>query len=73
MSDQQTEWTLTADQLAFMRGRHMVVEIAYASEDMELLRRIAATDEYRALFGTMTWDEAYDRYEMWMLGENTDG
>lgn len=65
------EWTLTDDQMAFMLGRHNLVEVAYANEDMELLRRIAATDEYRKLFGDMSWDEAYDRYEE-MIGANTD-
>lgn len=57
------EWALQGDQLAFMQKHHAIIEAAYASGDLGPLDALADSDEYRALFGEMSWDEAYDRYE----------
>lgn len=59
----EREWILNTNQAIFMLTHHNAIETAYANEDMKALRKIAASKEYRKLFGKMTWDEAYDRYE----------
>jgi hypothetical protein len=56
-------WILNADQMTFMLQHHNVIEAAYASDDLDFLRRLAASETYRGLFSDMGWDEAYDRYE----------
>jgi hypothetical protein len=60
---QQDDWTLSADQMIFMLQHHNSIEVAYDADDMEALRELAASDAYKAVFGTMSFDEAYDRYE----------
>lgn len=60
MSD---DWTLTEAQADFMDSRYWEIVTAYDTDDMPTLRAIAASDEYKALFGDMSWDEAYDRFE----------
>jgi hypothetical protein len=59
----QEEWTLDADQMIFMLQRHNEIEAAYANEDMTALRELSELEEYLMLFGDMSFDEAYDRYE----------
>lgn len=68
------EWALEGDQLAFMLQHHDQIEAAYASDDMSVLDELEASPEYRALFGDMPWDEAYDRYEetWWHNGVEQD-
>jgi len=56
-------WALADEQLGFMIRHHELIENAYARDDMEALRELARSAEYRAAFGEMSWDEAYDRYE----------
>jgi hypothetical protein len=60
---QQDDWTLNADQMIFMLQHHNSIEAAYEGDNLEVLRELAASDEYKAIFGTMSFDEAYDRYE----------
>lgn len=57
------EWALQGPQLAFMIQHHDEIERAYQAGEMAALGQIAASEEYRAVFGDMPWDEAYDRYE----------
>jgi hypothetical protein len=57
------DWTLTTNQMIFMLRYHNPVEAAYTADDMDYLRKLAASDEIRAVFGAMSWDEAFDRYE----------
>ena len=57
------EWTLTADQMIFMLQHHNAIEQAYTNDDDAYLEGLTASDEYRVLFGDMSFDEAYDRYE----------
>jgi hypothetical protein len=57
------DWALQGKQLAFMLQHHDEIELAYAGEDMEALDKLESSTEYKALFGDMPWDEAYDRYE----------
>ncbi|MEO8396499.1 MAG: hypothetical protein ABI700_26130 [Chloroflexota bacterium] len=60
---QQDDWTLNADQMIFMLQHHNLIEAAYEADDLEALRKLADSDEYKAIFGAMSFDEAYDRYE----------
>lgn len=60
---QRADWTLTPQQRAYMDQRKPFIENAYAANDMDFMRDLAASDEYKTLFGGMSWDEAYDRYE----------
>jgi hypothetical protein len=66
---QQAEWTLSADQMIFMLQHHNGIEAAYEADDLEALRELAASDEYKAIFGDMSFDEAYDRYECTLESE----
>lgn len=60
---QQDEWTLTPHQMLFMIQHHNFIEMAFEQDNLENLREFAASDEFRALFNEMSFDEAYDRYE----------
>lgn len=64
---EQDECALTPEQLAFMVQHHDFIEAAYAAEDLEALRDLADSTEYRRYFEAMPFDEAYDRYQC-MLG-----
>ena len=62
-SIQQDDWTLNADQMIFMLQHHNPIEAAYAEDNLAFLRELAKSEEYKAVFGAMSFDEAYDRYE----------
>jgi hypothetical protein len=57
------DWILTADQMTFMLQHHNFIETAYSEDNLEVLRSLAASQEFKMIFGAMSWDEAYDRYE----------
>lgn len=57
------DWALQGAQLAFMLQHQDDIEAAYASDDMARLDVLEGSPEYKALFGDMPWDEAYDRFE----------
>lgn len=57
------EWALNPDQMLFMLQHHNAIEAAFANDDTAWVAEFMATSEYRALFGEMGFDEAYDRYE----------
>ncbi|MEO8609712.1 MAG: hypothetical protein ABI690_17600 [Chloroflexota bacterium] len=59
----ENDWTLTPEQILFLMQQHNVIETAFASDDLELLRTIAASKDFMSLFGDMGFDEAYDHYE----------
>lgn len=61
--DDTDDWTLDADQMIFMLQHHNAIEAAYEKDDTAYLKRLANSDEYKAIFGDMSFDEAYDRYE----------
>jgi hypothetical protein len=56
-------WILDTDQMIFMMQHHNMIEAAYASEDLDSLRLLAASEAFKSVFGEMSFDEAYDRYE----------
>lgn len=70
-SSEDEQWALEGAQLAFMLQHKDEIEAAYEADDMAMLDQLEASDEYRALFGDMVWDEAYDRFEetWWVEGE----
>lgn len=69
---QQDEWTLDADQMIFMLQHHNAIEADYEANDLDSLRELAETDTYKAAFGVMSFDEAYDRYECMLEAERGD-
>ena len=60
---QQDEWTLTPRQMLFMMQHHNFIEAAFEQDNLNTLRELAQSDEFVTLFGDMSFDEAYDRYE----------
>jgi hypothetical protein len=65
-------WTLTTDQMIFMLQYHNAVEAAYANDDMDFLRSLAASEAFVSVFGEMIFDEAYDRYESTLEDDHAD-
>ena len=61
--EEKDDWTLTPDQMFFLMQRHNPIFEAYAKDDMAYLDSIEHSDEYRSIFGSMSFDEAIDRYE----------
>ncbi len=66
MASEQDDWTLTVEQMFWMLNSRNVIEAfmkgdASGSAWVELAALIA-TDEFKALFGAMSFEEAYDRY-----------
>ncbi len=61
-------WILNSEQMTFMLQHHNPVLTAYQTGDLDYLRVLAASPDYQRLFGEMSFDEAYDRYES-MLAE----
>jgi hypothetical protein len=66
------DWTLNPDQMFFMFEHHNLIANAYANEDMKKLSELASTEAYKTIFGSMSFDEAYDRYETMLEGEGGD-
>lgn len=60
------DFILNAAQMQFMINAHNAAEAAYATEDWAIIDEITASDEWQRLFGDMSWDQAYDRYEIMM-------
>ncbi len=60
------DFTLNAAQMQFMINAHNAAEAAYAAQDWAVIDEITASAEWRQLFGDMSWDQAYDRYETMM-------
>jgi|SRR5579871_774057 len=58
---------LTPEQLAFMLKHHVEIEMALIPHmppiDPDAIRELVNSEEYRSAFGTMSWDDAYDRYQ----------
>jgi hypothetical protein len=56
------DWTLTGSQMLFMLQHHNAIEAAFEADDMEFLRQLAQTDDFKRVFPDMGMDEAIDRY-----------
>lgn len=62
------DWMLTIEQAFWMLGHASIIEAWQNAPDDDLTAWSAfddavQSDEFKALFGTMSFDEAYDRYE----------
>ncbi len=67
----QDDFSLSAAQMEFLLRLHNAAEAADAAENYEFFDEITASDEWKMLFDTMNWDQAWDRYEI-MIGHCTD-
>jgi hypothetical protein len=61
------DFRLSAEQMVFMINIDAAAELADQSDDYEFFDNLTASDEWKQLFGEMSWDNAYDRYEI-MIG-----
>jgi hypothetical protein len=59
----EDDFSLNTAQMVFMMNHENAIEQAYSAHNMEFLRQLAESGEYKELFGDMGWDQAYDRYE----------
>jgi hypothetical protein len=66
-------WSLTSAQMFFMLEHHNLIEQAYADQDLTEIHKLAASKKYKQLFGLMSWDEAYDRYEEFLFTGSGNG
>lgn len=58
------DWTLTAEQRAFLDGYRALIVLAQTSEQaLDGVRRIPRQKQWKVLFGDMSLDEAIDRWE----------
>lgn len=71
-SVQQDDWTLNGEQMIFMLQHHNPIEAAYEDDRMDYLRELADSEAYTAIFGDMSFDEAYDRYECMLEAERDE-
>ena len=60
---------LSATQMGYLMNHHNVINHAFDTNDMDTLHAIAESDEFGTVFGDMSFDEAWDRYES-MASEN---
>jgi hypothetical protein len=71
IEEAEAEFTLNAAQMAFMLNIEAAAEQADQGDDDAFFSSLVATDQWISLFGDMSWDQAYDRYEI-MLGRCAD-
>ena len=62
-TNDEDAWVLNADQMIFMLQHHNAIEQAYENDDDAYFQNLTTSEDYRELFGDMSFDEAYDRYE----------
>lgn len=63
-------WILNPEQMLFLMQNHNALETAYAEDNLEFLRAFASSEAFINLFGSMGFDEAYDRYETMLESDN---
>lgn len=61
------DFTLSAAQMVFMINAENAIKQAEIDGDESFFVELVASDEYRALFGDMSIDQAIDRYESMSL------
>lgn len=59
----EDNWTLTSEQMIFMLQYNNYIEEAFRKDDFAALQTLADSEEYQQVFGDMSFDEAFDRYE----------
>lgn len=62
-----TEVSLTTEQMLFMLRYHNVIEAAYAFSDTTHLDNLAESNEFKQVFANISFDEACDRYQSTIL------
>jgi hypothetical protein len=58
------DFRLTAEQMVFMINIDAAAEFADQANDYEFFDKLTISDEWKSLFGEMSWDNVYDRYEI---------
>jgi hypothetical protein len=67
LEQMEDEFRLTAEQMVFMINVDAAAEIADQSDDYAFFDTLVASDEWKRIFGELSWDNAYDRYEIMIL------
>lgn len=65
------DFTLSAAQMAFMFNIDAAAQQADQRDDDAFFEQLVNSEAWQALFDKMSWDQAYDRYEI-MIGRCTD-
>jgi hypothetical protein len=65
------DFRLSAEQMVFMINIDAAAELADKANDYEFFDKLVASEEWKGLFSTLSWDNAYDRYEI-MIGRCAD-
>lgn len=63
------DWILTAEQFVWMLQHEKEIDIAYDAEQMQPLRDLMHSSEFKRVFGDMGFDEAYDRFEEMVMSD----
>lgn len=58
------DFGLTTEQMVFMINIHPAAEKADKADNFAFFDTLVASDEWQSLFDNMSWDQAYDRYEI---------
>jgi hypothetical protein len=61
------DFRLSAEQMVFMINIDTAAELADKEDNYTFFDELVASDEWKKLFGEISWDNAYDRYEI-MIG-----
>ena len=64
ITQDEDDFSLNAAQMVFMMNSENAMRKAESEDDVQFFRNLAASDEYKALFGDMSIDQAIDRYEV---------
>jgi len=64
---QQMNCQLTPQQAQFMQDHHTEIHQACTHLPQQSLAYLYTSVEFKAVFGSMTWDEALDRYQDWLV------
>ncbi|MCI0712695.1 MAG: hypothetical protein L0154_21245 [Chloroflexi bacterium] len=67
----EDEFTLNAAQMVFMINIDAAAEQADQADDYDFFDNLVKSEEWKSLFDDMSWDQAYDRYEI-MIGRCSD-
>ena len=71
-TSENDEWILTNDQMIFMMHHNNMIVEAFETDDMQVLLDLQASQEFEAVFGDMSFDEAFDRYECMLDSDNAN-
>jgi len=71
---QQMNCQLTPQQAQYMQDHHTEIHQASTQLPEQSLAHLYTSPEYKAVFGNMLWDDAFDRYQDWLVeaGQSVD-